>query len=283
MLKKKIAFILASLMLGMVFMSAAMACDDSLTSREDGTVQVEVLTENEILSVISYVQSQYNVSTNIAEKMGYLFALKAMAYRGTSYSSMDCSKLVATAIYDAYQEYGYGSYSPFIDQRTSRNQYSYCNTRGFTIEISDPDDLTENETKLKTGDLIFWQNANSTVNHVAIYISYASKAYLVESLGSENGVVVTEAWYNTEKGYTYKCAARLCRTYKATFKTGEPFNENLGQKTVFYNFPPELPTLPTHSGYTIGSWTPSITAGITANTTYTGNYVMRADSNSNID
>lgn len=52
----------------------------------------------------------------------------------------------------------------------------------------------------------------------------------------------------------------------------------LGIKTVFYNFPPELPTLPAHSGYVIGSWTPSITEGVTANTVYTGNYVMRADS-----
>ena len=274
-MRKIISFMLVLIVMAVpfTFTATALACDDIELNREPA-ISVQVLGESEVNRIKSYVTVQYHNSTNMADKMGYLFALKAIGYCGKSYDEYDCSQLVAQAILDAYSTYGYSSYSPFIGQRTSGNQYNYCYSRGFTTEINATGNDPSIFNQLKTGDLVFWRGTNSQINHVGIFINYNGSHHFVESMGGY-GVVVSDVWQNSTHIYT--AYARLCRTNRVVFQTGAPFNELISGKMVFYNFPPSPPTPPTYSGYAFVSWSPSITTGVTANTTYTANYVLRAN------
>lgn len=52
-----------------------------------------------------------------------------------------------------------------------------------------------------------------------------------------------------------------------------PFNQSLGTQKVLYNCPAIPPKPPAYSGYTFVSWSPSVTAGMKSNTTFTANYI----------
>ncbi|MCI6967442.1 NlpC/P60 family protein [bacterium] len=228
---------------------------------------MSIVGQNTLLQMRSYLTTQYNNSSsnaNISQNAGYLFALKAIAYAiaGTSYSTMDCSKLTYTALKEAYASKALQNYYIFGNTKlSSRQQYSVCVSNNLMITRSD----------LQTGDLIFWENPSTgVVNHVGIYFKYNGGDYVIESRSP--GVVVTDwIWDNDE--YKPKYYARINKALTATFKTGAPFREALGTQKVLYNCPPVLPTPPTYSGYTFTSWSPSITAGMRSNTTYTANYV----------
>jgi hypothetical protein len=203
--------------------------------------------------------------------LGYLFALKAIQLRGSSYTTMDCSKMVHNALTSAYSEKGLSSYYPFSYRKSSQQQYNDCVSFGLARNLT-----SSGISNLKTGDLVFWCDPDSgSINHVGIFFKCNSTNYVIESRSSAGGVVVSLMWQESGE-YEYKAYARLNTAYTATFKTGSPFNESLGSQKVLFNCPPSAPTPPTHTNYVFTGWTPSVTAGITANTTYTANYYQRA-------
>ena len=246
-----------------------------------------------VSAIKSYLQTQYNntLSTNskIGENMGYLFALKGIQYviDGTPYgnssgdSKVDCSGLTYYALKKAYTDKGWANYYLFGSSKiSSASQHSICERNGLTNSVT-KEKINSGDVVLQTGDLLFWKNSSGTTNHVGIYVYYKTGTndkghHIIETTGKAGQAYVSSGiWSEDEcKLFAY---ARLNKTIRTTFKTGAPFNENLGVKSTLYNCPPIPPTPPTHSGYAFASWSPSITVGIKSNTTYTANYVLRAD------
>lgn len=293
-MKRIISTMLVCIMLAMpfTFATAALACEDDTLLRIEN-IQTRSASASTLQNMKTYLQTRYNntssSNSNIGSNMGYLIALKAIEYaiNETPYSSYDCSKMTYTAIKDAYLEKGYSTtYHLFGSSRkSSREQYSICSSNGLTGEITKESEASA----LQTGDLLFWRNPSThVVNHVGIYFNYGGQHCIIETTSTNTKAYVSEGiwgglkledgeWVHSNANYELFAYAHLTKTVRATYKTGEPFNESLGFNLALYNCPPTPPTLPTHSGYAFASWTPSITAGITSNTTYTANYILRAN------
>ena len=208
-----------------LFLAPVFALSSSFSAFALESVEISpmsIVGQNTLLQMRSYLTTQYNNSSsnaNISQNAGYLFALKAIAYAiaGTSYSTMDCSKLTYTALKEAYASKALQNYYIFGNTKlSSRQQYSACVSNNLMITRSD----------LQTGDLIFWENPSAgVVNHVGIYFKYNGGDYVIESRSP--GVVVTDwIWDNDE--YKPKYYARINKALTATFKTGAPFREALG-------------------------------------------------------
>lgn len=271
-MKRFISIMMACIMLAMpfTFATAALACEDCEDNdmyRIDTYQMRTVDNETTLAAMESYLQTQSSTTNlNIETRMGCRFAYEAIKLRGNSYSTMDCSKTVHNALRASYSAIGLSSCYPFGSRKNSQAQYNDCVSFGLANTLS-----SSNLSSLKTGDLVFWCNPSTgAVNHVGIFFKYSGSNYVIESRSSAGGVVVSDIWSNSS--YSYKAYARLNTAYTATFKTGSPFNGSLGTQKVLFNCPPSPPTPPTYTGYVFTEWTPSITAGITANTTYTANY-----------
>lgn len=265
---KKITF------LTLVFILCALTTNVVAFVHDGNTLPCANLSSGEINNVRSYLSTQYNNSTSngaLSAHMGYQIALKAISYAGTPYGTMDCSNLTRTSVRNAYSAEGLLSGCIFTSTSNSAQQYSILNQNGLIINnnVDGHTDIVRDNAQ--TGDLLFWENpATGAINHVGIFVKYNSNAYIIESSRSAEKVVVSNrVWTSSE----YKlCAYGRINTVKtATFKTS-PFNVTIGTSKVLYNCPPTLPTLPTYSGYTFLYWTPSTTAGMTSNKTYTAVY-----------
>ncbi len=288
-MRKIISFMLVLIMMAVpfTFTATALACDGDVSFRVDlgGGVQIMAASSNTMQAMKSYLQTQYNntlsSSASITENMGFLFALKGIQYAidGTGYGSggIDCSGLTYNALKNSYIQKGLSSYYIFgSSKKSSQGQYNICKQNGLTGTITSEASAGR---LLKTGDLLFWRvpgTNESDVNHVGIYLKYNSKNYIIETGRSTGHAYVSEGFWGVSElqnpNYEMFAYARVNTSYKATFMTASPFNELLGTQRLLFNCPPSPPTPPTHSGYTFAGWSPSVTTGITANTTYRANY-----------
>lgn len=240
-----------------------------------GISPMDIVPSSTLLQMRSYLTTQYNNSTSnssISRNAGYLFALKAIAYAiaGTDYETIDCSELTYYSLKEAYTSKTLQDYYIFGNKKiTSREQYLICANNNLILAGSENEPYFSGR---QTGDLIFWTDSTGSIGHVGIYFRYNNGDYVIESRTSENGVIVTDhVWEGN--GYKVKCYARINKALTATFRVGAPFTGSLGTQKVLYNCPPAPPSPPTHSGYTFTGWSPSITAGMRSNTTYTANYI----------
>lgn len=294
-MRKIISFMLVLIMMAVpfTFTATALACDGDVSFRDDlgGGVQTMAATDSELLSMKAYLERQYNSTLSgslaVSENMGYLFALKGIQYAiektpyGSGGGKVDCSKLTYTALKDSYTQKGLSSYYIFgSSKKASQAQYNICKQNGLTGAITSE----ENAGILKTGDLLFWRvpgTNESDVNHVGIYLRYNSENYIIETGRSTGHAYVSEGFWGVSElqnpNYEMFAYARVNKANIATFKTGSPFNESLGTQRVLFNCPPSPPTPPTHTNYVFTGWSPSVTAGMTANTTYIANYYQRID------
>jgi hypothetical protein len=297
---KTISCTLALIMVVMLFMltASALAQDGEASFHDnlDDGAQITAISSSEVSAMKTYLQTRYNntVNTNskISENMGYLFALKGIEYviNGTTYGNgsgqVDCSGLTYYALKQAYADKGWSNYYLFgSTKRNSASQYNICSNNGLKISIDEDDDIDDGTVTLQTGDLLFWKDESGTTNHVGIYVYYKinsedSGHHIIETTGTAGQAYVSSGIWSKD-GCELYAYARLNKPVRTTFKTCSPFNENLGVKSTLYNCPPIPPSLPTHSGYVFTSWSPSITAGIRSNTTYTANYALRANSSLN--
>ena len=183
---------------------------------------------------------------------------------------MDCSELTYYSLREAYASKALQDYYIFGNQkRTSQVQYSICAENNLILVGSENEPYFSGR---QTGDLIFWTDSTGSIGHVGIYFRYNNDDYVIESRTSENGVIVTDHIWEGN-GYKVKCYARINKGLTASFQTGTPFNQSLGTQKVLYNCPAIPPAPPAYSGYTFVSWSPSVTAGMKSNTTFTANYI----------
>ena len=261
-----------ALVLAIAFAFALSGSFSSLAFAGVGVSPMDIVPSSTLRQMRSYLTTQYNNSTSnssISRNAGYLFALKAIAYAiaGTSYSTMDCSALTYYSLREAYTSKALQDYYIFGNTKlSSRQQYSVCVNNNLMI----------NKSELQTGDLIFWENPSTgVVNHVGIYFKYGEDDCVIESRSP--GVVVTDhIWGENNPEYKVKGYARINKALTASFQTGTPFNQSLGTQKVLYNCPAIPPAPPAYSGYTFVSWSPSVTAGMKSNTTFTANYIDNA-------
>lgn len=249
------------------FTATALACDGDVSFRVDlgGGVQIMAASTTLLAQMKAKLQTLYDRSLDngiLSEHMGYLFALKGIKFAidktpyGTQTGQADCSTLTYTALSRAYYQKGLSSYYIFgSSKKTSREQYRICKQQGL---------IFTSKSQLKTGDLIFWRKPNTeNVNHVGIYLNHEGSDYIIETTGTAGHAYVSDGLWSNDN-YEMFAYARINKSFYATFKTGDPFNEFLAKKQFLYKCPPVPPTLPTHTGYSFSSWSPSITAGMTA-------------------
>lgn len=264
-----------ALVLAIAFAFALSGSFSSLAFAGVGVSPMDIVPSSTLRQMRSYLTTQYNNSTSnssISRNAGYLFALKAIAYAiaGTDYETMDCSELTYYSLREAYASKALQDYYIFGNQkRTSQVQYSICAENNLILVGSENEPYFSGR---QTGDLIFWTDSTGSIGHVGIYFRYNNDDYVIESRTSENGVIVTDHIWEGN-GYKVKCYARINKGLTASFQTGTPFNQSLGTQKVLYNCPAIPPAPPAYSGYTFVSWSPSVTAGMKSNTTFTANYI----------